>query len=151
MIGRFELLVKIYDQGAMSQHLDGLKIGDSVEFKHIPFNVKVQYPFAPKVGMLVGGTGITPMIQALHAVLGNAEDDTKVSMLYGSQKSDQILAGEILARWQEDFPDRLSVTHVVSNEPEDSSWEGERGFITRDLIEKHLGFGPDDDASIFVG
>ena len=70
MVGRFELLVKIYAQGAMSQHLDGLKIG-LVEFKHIPFNVKVQYPFKPKSGMLIGGR-IAPMIQALLVILGTA-------------------------------------------------------------------------------
>jgi len=149
--GQFELMVKVYPEGVLSQHLDKMAVGESLEFKHIKFNVKKQYPFGVKnVAMLVGGTGITPMIQALHAVLGNGEDGTKVSMLYGSQKSDQILAEEILAKWEKDFPGRLTVTHVVSNEPEDSSWKGERGYITKELIEKHLGFGPGDDGNIFV-
>ena len=62
------------------------QIGDAVEFKHIPFNVKIQYPFKPKVGMLIGGTGIAPMIQALHAILGTADDTAgRLSMLYASK------------------------------------------------------------------
>ena len=53
MIGKFELLIKIYPEGLMSQHIDRLSIGDTMDFKHIPFNVKVQYPYKKKaVGML---------------------------------------------------------------------------------------------------
>merc|ERR1712217_753661 len=65
LLGKFELMVKVYPEGKMSQHLDGLTEGDKVCFKHIPFNVKTQYPFKPQIGVIVGGTGITPIIQAL--------------------------------------------------------------------------------------
>lgn len=150
MTGEFQLMVKIYPDGNLSQHMNGMKVGDKLDFKHIKFNVKKQYPFGVKnVSMLVGGTGITPMVQALHAILGNEDDTTKVQMLYGSQKSDQILCEEILADWQKAYPDRLSVTHVLSNEPENSSWKGDRGFINKDLIEKHFP-GPDADTNVFV-
>ena len=178
--GEFELMVKIYPDGNLSQHMNSMKVGDTLEFKHIVFNVKKQYPFGVKnVSMLVGGTGITPMIQALHAILGNKDDTTKVSMLYGSQKADQILAEEVLSDWQKEYPDRLSVTHVLSNEPKKkwftnwrgalkfgkkvaakipgvplkapagSSWKGERGFINKDLIKKHFP-APDTETNIFV-
>ena len=149
MIGRFELLVKIYDQGAMSQYLDGLQIGSSVEFKHIPFNVKVQYPFAPKVGMLIGGTGIAPMIQALHAILGTADDTTAVSMLYASKVKEDILAQETLEAWAANSEGRFTCHHVLSEEPDGSPWTGARGLIPRELIEAHLP-APTDDVVIFV-
>jgi len=150
MVGEFELMVKIYPEGNLSKHMDGMKVGDTLDFKHIKFNVKKQYPFGVKnIAMLVGGTGITPMVQALHAILGNGDDNTKVSMLYGSQKSDQILAEEVLADWSKAYPDQLSVTHVLSNEPEGSGWTGEKGFITKELIEKHF-TGPGSDVNIFV-
>lgn len=35
MLGKFELLVKRYDGGAVSQYLHGLTVGEMVEFKHI--------------------------------------------------------------------------------------------------------------------
>ena len=46
MLGQFELLVKRYDGGAVSQYLHSLEPGNaSVQFKHIKFNVKAPYPF----------------------------------------------------------------------------------------------------------
>ena len=152
-IGSFDLLVKHYPEGMMSQHMLNMPIGATLEFKHIEFNVKMQYEkFQDKqIGMIVGGTGVTPMLQALHAILGDTDSKAKVSMLYGSQVSSDILGNEMLSRWVTDHSDKLSVTHVLSNEPEDSKWDGARGFINRDLITQHLpapSLG--DDAIIFV-
>ena len=105
MVGQFELMVKIYENGILSSHLDSMVIGDKLAFKHIPFNVKIQFPFNRRhVGMLVGGTGISPMIQALHAILGSAGDETEVTMLYGSKTVNDILAKETLDAWCESSP-----------------------------------------------
>ena len=134
----------------MSQYLDGLQIGSSVEFKHIPFNVKIQYPFPAKnVGMLIGGTGIAPMLQALHAVLGTADDTTAVSMLYASKVKEDILAEETLEAWAAGSEGRFSCKHVLSEEPDGSPWTGSRGLITRELINEHIP-APADDVVIFV-
>merc|ERR1719401_220672 len=112
MLGQFELMVKVYPDGKMSQFLDALDVGKPVHFKHVGGNVKIQYPFDGKkeIGMIVGGTGITPMIQALHCVLGTAGDTSKVSMLYGSKTSNEILAKETLDAWTASFADRFQVT-----------------------------------------
>jgi len=150
MVGEFELMVKIYPEGNLSQHMDKMKVGDTMDFKHIKFNVKKQYPFGVRnVGMLVGGTGITPMVQALHAILGNGDDNTKVTMLYGSQRSDQILCKEILDEWESTYPDQLKVVHIMSNEPGDSNYSGPKGFITKETIEANF-VKPGEDTNIFV-
>ena len=132
--------VKIYNTdppGVMSTHLGSLDVGDTVEFKHIPFNVKKQYPFGVKrICMLAAGTGITPMIQALHVVLGTKDDNTQVTLMYGSQSRESILAYEILEQWSDQCKDQLEVIHVLSRE-EGSSWTGERGHIRSELIEKY--------------
>lgn len=176
-VGEFDLMVKIYPEGNLSQFMDKMETGDTMDFKHIKFNVKRQYPFLfDNVCMLVGGTGITPMVQALHAILGNPNDETKVTMLYGSQRSDQILCEQVLMDWAKKFPDRLEVVHVMSNEPEKatgivrssfrfvrkllgkvpginppagSSWGGQEGFITKELIESKFP-GPSTNTNIFV-
>lgn len=58
MIGKFELMVKIYPDGKLSQYMNKLPIGETIDFKHIDFNVKIQYPFnKKKIGMICGGTG----------------------------------------------------------------------------------------------
>jgi len=121
-------------------------------FRHVGGNVKIQYPVmskVPHIGMIVGGCGITPMIQALHCTLGTAGDTSKVSMLYGSKTSQEILAKETLDSWASSHKDRFNVTHVLDQEPAGSSWTGARGFITREMIEKNFP-KPSDNCLIFV-
>jgi cytochrome-b5 reductase len=150
LIGKFDLLVKVYPEGKMSRYLANLPLGGSVDFKHIGFNVKIQYPFnKKKVGILCGGTGVAPMIQALHAVLGTPGDPTLVSMLYGSKCRNDILAQELLDSWASTSGGRLAVTHVLSQEPSGSSWKGARGHIDEDLIKSTIP-SPDEDCIIFV-
>jgi cytochrome-b5 reductase len=158
MIGCFDLLVKNYGPTAkMSRHLHEIKPGEMINFKHISFNVKIQAPFPYNhICMIVGGTGITPMIQALHAILGgdsNNKKKQKVTMLYGSRVSDDILGKELLDKWQADHADQFTCVHVLSHEPDDSDWKGARGFVDKAKIEKY--FPPsnnnnnDDDDSSF--
>ena len=134
----------------MGNHMDKLEVGDTLEFKHISFNVKIQAPFnKAHIGMLVGGTGITPMVQALHAILSSETKTTKVSMLVGNRSTADMLAKETLDAWISSHPDQLDVTHVLSNEVEGSEWSGERGFINADLIKSKFP-PPADDVLIFV-
>jgi len=148
LIGCFDLLVKDYAEGKLSRHLNTMKVGDSIDFKHIKFNVKVQAPFPfKKIGMIAGGTGITPMIQALHAILGDEQNSIKVNMLYGSQESSDILGVDLLENWQGEF---FKVVHVLSNEPESSDWKGKRGFISKELIQEFMPSPTDDSVCIFV-
>eukprot|EP00187_Rhodella_violacea_P013619 CAMPEP_0184715290 /NCGR_PEP_ID=MMETSP0314-20130426/5247_1 /TAXON_ID=38298 /ORGANISM="Rhodella maculata, Strain CCMP 736" /LENGTH=316 /DNA_ID=CAMNT_0027178387 /DNA_START=18 /DNA_END=968 /DNA_ORIENTATION=+ len=149
MVGKFDLMVKVYPDGKMSGFMDKMEPGQTVDFKHIKPNVKIQYPFNKKhIVMLVGGTGITPMIQALHAILGTESDSTKVTVLYGSKTEADILAKDVLDAWEASHP-QLDVVHVLSNEPEGSAWAGKRGFIGADLI-KEVAFGTDGDGIFFV-
>jgi len=150
MLGAFELMVKTYPDGTLSRHLSSLAIGASLEFKHIPFNVKVQYPFgARKLVMIAGGTGITPMLQALHAVLGTASDTTHVQLLYSSKAEADILARQALDEWAASFPGRLEVVHTLTREPAGSAWAGKRGRINKPMLHSLLP-PPSDDVLVFV-
>ena len=56
--------------------------------------MKIQYPFGARhVGMVVGGTGITPMLQALHALLGTPSDTTTITLLDCNREQRDILGG----------------------------------------------------------
>ena len=150
-IGSFDLLIKNYGKnGRMSTHLCNLKEGAEISFKHIDFSAKIQAPFpCKKLCMLVGGTGITPMIQALHAVLGDPASDIEVIMLYGLRDYKDILGKDLLGSWSKQS-DRLSVTHIWSHEPEDSEWGGAVGHISKEVIEKHLPPLEDKESIIFI-
>jgi len=140
-LGTFDLLIRKYPDGKMSSFISDLKPSSEpiVAFKHISFNIKVQYPFnSPKnIVMLAGGTGITPMIQALHAILGDeASAIEKTHLIYGSRGKDDILGKEMLDNWSATHADKLSVTHVLSNEESEVSGDFRKGFINREMIEE---------------
>ena len=153
-VGSFDLLVKDYgpENGTMSYFLcNNLQIGDQVRFKHISFNVKTQAPFHfDTIGMMVGGTGITPMIQALHAILGSPECESRVVMLYGSQTSNDILGNDILEQWANAYPNRFKLVKILSHEPESSDWKGERGFINKEMVEKYLPSPSESNTQIWI-
>lgn len=134
----------------MSQYLKQIPLGTPVEFKHVSGNKKSQYPFHKQyIVMLAGGTGITPMIQALHAILGTPGDTTKVTMLFGNRTQNDILCKDLLDAWAENSKGRFSCTHVLSQEPQGSSWTGPRGYITRELIQRSSA-KPSDDVLFMV-
>mmetsp|Transcript_38560 Transcript_38560/g.75262 ORF Transcript_38560/g.75262 Transcript_38560/m.75262 type:complete len:308 (+) Transcript_38560:97-1020(+) len=142
--GTFDLLVKTYPDGKMSGHLRGMAPGDTLGFKHIAPNVKIQAPFPQRdVAMLAGGTGITPMVQALHAILGDPAAHSRVTLLYGSRRRSEILGKELLDAWEASYPDRLRVVHVIS-EDDDGEEDGggaagyRRGHIDAGLIREML-------------
>jgi NAD(P)H-flavin reductase len=76
------------------------------------------------------------MIQALHAILGDGPDDQKsdteeVTLLYGSRNKRDILGGDMLQTWAGTHTEKFKHIDVLSHEPEDSDYKGERGFIDR--------------------
>jgi len=105
--------------------------------------------------MIAGGTGINPMLQALHGILGEnktPESRTKVALLYRSQTSNDVIGKEMLDVWADSHKETLSVTHVLSQEPVTSSTAArgmDRGHITKERIEAAF---PDasHDVKIFV-
>ena len=148
--GYFDLLVKDYGPsnadtgGGLSNHLcSTMNVGDTIDFKHIKFNIKIQYPeFASKkIIMLVGGTGITPMIQALHAILGDDDSaNNEVVMLYGSRTEDDILGRSLVDSWAKQYPKKFkSIVHVLSDEKESAVKNDNNvryGYINQKLIEE---------------
>jgi len=151
--GYFDLLIKNYGApGKMSRYMHEIKSGDEIKFKHIPFNVKQQAPFEyDNIGMLVGGTGVAPMIQALHAILGSSGSKKPVvTMLYGSRVSDDILGQELLHKWAAEYPDQFKLVDILSHEPADSDWKGERGFIDKACMEKYFPKPEDDKFQIWI-
>lgn len=138
-VGYFDLLIKDYGPDAhMSHEMHEIDVDDNMKFIHTDQNVKIQAPFDYNhILILVGGTGITPMIQALHAVLGHkSKEKPKVTMLYGSKVKDDILGKELLHKWANEHKDQFTLVDVLSDEPDDSSWSGRRGYIDKKLIQE---------------
>eukprot|EP01083_Nonionella_stella_P026235 72169_1 len=96
--GYFDLIIKVYPTGKMSQHIFSLRKGDTLDIKG-PF-VKMKYPFnKQKIGMVAGGTGITPMAQVLEEIVSNSNDSTEVTLVYASTTPQDIILHKKLKAW----------------------------------------------------
>lgn len=88
------------------------------------------------IGMIAGGTGITPMLQIIRAALKNPADKTKLSLIYANVNVDDILLRKELDDLAAKYPHRFSVYYVLNNPPE--GWSGGVGFVSKDQIEKYI-------------
>lgn len=122
--GYFDLLIKSYEFGKLSPHLHSLRPGNSVEvrgpvgrFRYTPN----KYVSPQSMGLVAGGTGLTPCLQVIRCVLeGNgggkqAEDRTCFTLLFQNRTEEDILLREELDGLEKRFPGRLRVIYFLSN------------------------------------
>ena len=91
--GYLEFVIKNYKNGKLTPYLFNLAEGDEIELSG-PNQGKLQYPFTEKskIGMIAGGTGITPMIQILKEMALNTKRDQRfVDLLYANKTMDDYL------------------------------------------------------------
>ncbi|NXF30914.1 NB5R3 reductase, partial [Nyctibius bracteatus] len=186
--GFVDLVVKIYfrsvhpkfpEGGKMSQYLESLKIGDTIDFrgpsgllvykgkgkadcedaiypehrfllssmfsislfsgefairpekKAEPVTKKVKY-----VGMIAGGTGITPMLQIIRAIMKDKDDPTVCQLLFANQTEKDILLRSELEEIQVQNPGRFKCWYTLDKAPE--NWDYSQGFVNQEMIRDHL-------------
>ena len=149
--GHFDLLVKTYAQGNASQYLSSLKIGDKARFRGPKGRFLYRPNMAKKVGMIAGGTGITPILQVVKAVLRNPVDKTKMSLIFGNLSKEDILLYEELKELASKHPKQFKVHFVLNNPPEGEKWDGSVGYITADIIKAHCPASADNSKVLMCG
>ncbi|KAJ4300646.1 hypothetical protein N0V88_003331 [Collariella sp. IMI 366227] len=149
-LGRIELLIKVYDQGLLTKHLEGMKVGETIDIRG-PKGAMQYKPleYAKHIGMIAGGTGITPMFQMIRAICEDETDTTKLSLLYANNTEDDILLREELDGYVKQCPEKLSVHYVLSRPSE--GWTGSSGFVNADLIKEHLPAAAEDTKMLLCG
>lgn len=171
-LGHMDLVIKVYhanvhpkfpDGGKMTQHLESLSIGDTIDVRgpggllvyegRGTFELKEDKKAAPKqvkakqVSMIAGGTGITPMLQLVRAVFRDPEDTTCLSLLFANQTEDDILLRQELEEVAAENPDRFKLWYTIDR-PGDG-WKYSSGFINAEMIEKAL-FPPSEDNLVLM-
>ncbi|KAI8995562.1 NADH-cytochrome b5 reductase [Trametes punicea] len=124
--GHFDLLVKAYEKGNVSRYISLLKIGDKIRVKGPKGQFRYSPTLARELGMIAGGTGITPMLQIIRAALKNPLDRTKISLIYANVNPEDILLKMEL--------DELAAKHSHRFRV----WNGGVGFVSKEHIEKHM-------------
>jgi len=133
-IGRFDLVIKSYENGNISKYFGELQIGQTISVK----GPKGQFKYTPGIvrafGMIAGGTGITPMLQIIRAIIKNPLDKTIVNLIFANVTIDDILLKDeldLLAKDNENF----NVFYTLDKPPND--WNGGSGFVTKEIIKSH--------------
>ncbi|KAM9110196.1 NADH-cytochrome b5 reductase-like isoform 4-T5 [Megaptera novaeangliae] len=79
--GYFEVLIKCYQTGLMSQYVESWKAGDTA-FWRGPFGGFFYKPNQyGELLMLAAGTGLAPMVPILQSITDNAEDETFITLV----------------------------------------------------------------------
>lgn len=149
--GFLDVMVKLYlptgdrPGGQMSMALDGLSIGDGVDFKG-PIG-KFEYlgrGRATVMGeerkvksfvMICGGSGITPIYQVFRAVMEDPSDETTCTMLDGNRAEGDILLRRELDTLASRGKDRCRLMYLLTDGAKE--WDGLRGRISEELIREH--------------
>jgi len=132
--GSMDLVVKVYEQGKVSKAFGQLKVGDTMEMKG-PFKKFEYKPNEKKeIGMIAGGSGVTPMYQVLDAIVRNPVDKTKVTLVFCNQTEKDIILKNQLDQWALD--PRVTVHYVLDKAP--AGWKGGAGYLTPDMLKQYL-------------
>ncbi|XP_076294870.1 NADH-cytochrome b5 reductase 3 isoform X1 [Lasioglossum baleicum] len=170
--GFVDLVIKVYfknvhpkfpEGGKLSQFLENLKIGETVDFRgpsgrlvykgQGKFSIKILRKDPPaeynvkKVVMLAGGTGITPMLQLIRAIVKDTTDETQCSLLFANQTEKDILLRDELDEIAKNHPDKLKVWYTLDTSGE--NWAYSTGHINAEMIEKHM-FPPSSDVLVLM-
>lgn len=97
--------------------------------------------------MLAGGTGITPMLQLIRAIIKDPTDETQMSLLYANQTEEDILLRDELDGIAKKHPDRLKVWYTVDTSSK--GWSYSTGYINADMIKKNM-FPPSPDTIVLM-
>lgn len=138
-VGYLELVVKVYPDGKLSQHLGSLQVGDTLDFKGPMLKLPIFQNEFDSIGLVAGGTGITPMLQVAERLLQNDEDETRVHLIYANQTEEDILLREKIEELRADHPDKFTVYYTLERPPE--GWDEGRGFVSTQMIREQIRFG----------
>lgn len=148
-LGRIELIVKVYDGGLMTKHLEQMRIGDTIDIRGPKGAMAYSPSYARHIGMIAGGTGIAPMYQMIRAICEDGSDKTTVSLVYASNTEADILLRPQLDAFATQCPDKFRVHYVLSTPP--ANWSGSKGYVTEDLIKKYLPAAAPDVKMLLCG
>lgn len=144
--GHFDLLVKKYEAGKMSKHIHELKLGESLEVKGPIAKIPYQPNKWKKIGMIAGGTGLTPMLQVVHQIVKNPEDKTQVDFVFANIAEEDILLRKELDEMAKKHAN-FRVHYVLEKPPK--GWTGDVGYVTENVVKKHMP-APASDSIVFV-
>ncbi|HHY88567.1 MAG TPA: oxidoreductase [Chloroflexi bacterium] len=129
---RLEFTIK--ELGDLTSTIKDLKPGDRV-YVDGPYGIlDIDDPTIPGFVLVAGGIGSAPVMSILRT-MADRRDRRPVVFFYGSPKEDCIIFGEELEELKKRL--NLELVHVLEH-PDMDCWNGECGYVTMDVLKRHL-------------
>lgn len=180
--GELIFIIKVYFPcekfplgGKMSFFLDNLEVGDCVWMKGpkstMTYNGKGAFTIhktlkkpaedrsCRRLGIICGGTGITPVLQVIRKELltgpmGTAPSSgMEISLLYANVSEEDIILKDDLDALAKRFPNNFKVFYTVDKlkNMTGDKWNGFTGFITEEMLRKTMPINQGaDDVQYFM-
>ncbi|KAL2679405.1 hypothetical protein Neosp_010179 [[Neocosmospora] mangrovei] len=146
--GFLTLLVKKYPGGLMSTHIHNLSPGQHLDIMGPLPKYSWNENKHEHIGLIGGGTGITPLYQLARAIFDNPNERTKVTLILGNITEEDILLKEKLDDLEKTYPGRFRAFYALSKPSKD--WTGDTGRISKDLLRTTLPSPMSENIKLFV-
>ncbi|XP_055978248.1 NADH-cytochrome b5 reductase-like [Sorex fumeus] len=138
--GYFEVLIKCYPTGLMSQHVESWKAGDTALWRG-PFG---SFSYQPnqygELLMLAAGTGLAPMVPILQSITDNADDETFVTLVGCFRTFEDIYLKAFLQEQARFWNVRTFFVLSQESSPEQLPWSYQEktrfGRLAQELVEE---------------
>jgi cytochrome-b5 reductase len=144
--GYFDLMIKVYENGKMSKHINMMNPGDKIEFMGPwpKWNYHARPSQLHRICMIAGGTGLTPMLQIIREIVKN-NDRVIVDLIFANvTEPDILLKDELDSLAAQHYNIKI---HYVVEKPSEL-WTASTGYVTKELISQT--FGPPSDEFIVL-
>ena len=157
-----DLVVKVYPNGQLTQLLERLPLGGAAQAEgplgRITYAGRGVFDLrgggqrhAKRLALVAGGSGITPMLALIRAILSDPADTTAVSLLYANKSpADTLLRAELEAIAAA-HPRSFRAAFTVDAVPDGTAWPHHTGLVTRALMEATLEAAGPDTQFLFCG
>lgn len=133
--GHMDFLIKKYPGGLMATHMHSMKPGDKLGIKGPIAKFPYKANEFESIGMIAGGSGITPMWQVMQDIAKDPSDKTKVTLIYTNRTEQDILLREKFDELAKK-DDRFTIVYGLDKLPK--GFGGFEGYVTPELITKYL-------------
>ncbi len=124
----------IKELGDFTSTIKSLQPGDKVYVDGPYGTFSLDEHYDNRLVLIAGGIGSAPVLSILRTMRDRGRKDP-VYFFYGSPTYDTIIFRDELEQLEKEM-ECLKVVHTLERPPED--WEGEKGFITADILKRHL-------------
>lgn len=124
-----EFFIRKVPGGAFTEWLFAhAKPGMALELRG-PYGDFYLRPGSDPIVCIAGGSGLAPIKALLELEQQTATKGRDVVVFFGARSQNDLYGIDDLTRLGKQWPGRFDVIPVLSNEPENSNWQGRRGFI----------------------